>query len=331
MAKAELNLSKLSVKSVILFIATILVGVLIGGGIGLTIAPNEQGDVVIESEYSIELAEEQVPAIIETEDGEIEIISAPTVDMIDSQQVIDEEALEELDLGQGAWYDISSPEAYKNATLGKCIDMDGKYGAQCVDLSSNFAYEYTGRWWSTCGTGAAYGLWDCRDQNAGVEYELITDTHSLQAGDWVIFGGGQYGHVGMALGGYNNGYIALLGQNQGGGSCNGGGAAVNIINMSLTTFRGAFRPKMYVKPVAPEPKPELPISNCTKWHVAKGDTMGKIMLECENTVVYGEAMNDYAKTWYSLIMKPGQSVYEGWTTGTGYGLYYDDDIEHRTE
>ena len=49
--------------------------------------------------------------------------------------------------------------------------------------------------------------------------------------------------------------------------------------------------------------------------------MSKIMLECENTVVYGEAMNAYAKTWYSLIYVPGQSVYDGWNSKTGVGLH----------
>lgn len=81
----------------------------------------------------------------------------------------------------------------------------------------------------------------------------------------------------------------------------------------------------------PEPQPEIPVSGCVQWHVEQGDTMSRIMLECENTVQYGEAMDAYAKTWYSLVIKPGQSVYDGWTSGTGYGLYYNDDIEHRVE
>ena len=59
--------------------------------------------------------------------------------------------------------------------------------------------------------------------------------------------------------------------------------------------------------------------------------MSKIMLECEKTVVYGEAMDAYAKTWYSLIYKPNQSVYDGWHSNTGVGLYAGDDIEHRVK
>lgn len=326
---SKLNLYNINLKSIISAVAILLLGLLAGSGIGLNIAPD--GNITIETDYAIELADEQVPTLIENAEGEIEELATPTVESIDGKQAIDEE---KLDFGHGEYHDISSSDAYKNAVLGKCIDLDGLYGAQCVDLFADFHYNYTGRWLSTNGTGAAYGLWDARDYNADDDYVLITDATQLQPGDWVIFSGGQYGHVGMALGYYNNGYIALLGENQGGSSCTGGGSSANIINMSLKTFRGAFRPKTYVKPdpaPEPEPQPEIPVSGCVSWHVEQGDTMSKIMLECENTVQYGEAMDAYAKTWYSLVIKPGQSVYDGWTSGMGYGLYYNDDIEHRVE
>jgi hypothetical protein len=57
--------------------------------------------------------------------------------------------------------------------------------------------------------------------------------------------------------------------------------------------------------------------------------MSKIMMDCEGTIQYGEVMNEYAKTWYSLIYKPNQSVYDGWNSPSGVGLYAGDDIEHR--
>lgn len=310
-----------------IFIKTLIptiIALLAGFGIHVAITHTETGETVIDISATIELAKEQVPTILETSDGEVEV-SVPTVELVESNQIIDEG---ELDFGHGEWHDISTPEAYKNSVYGKCIDLDGKWGSQCVDGFADFNYQYTGRWLSTCGTGSARGLWDCAEYNAGTEYELITDPLALQAGDWIIFDGGQYGHVGMALGRYNNGYIALLGENQGGTPCSGGGSAFNIINMSLKTFKGAFRPKIYIKP-EPTPEPIIPITGCVEWWVEKGDTMSKIMLECENTVVYGEPMNEYAKTWYSLIYKPGQSVYEGWQSDTGVGLYAGDEIEHK--
>ena len=313
------------IKNWLIFIIATVLGVF-GGSIITTNIKVEDGVVEIDTRVSIQLAEEQVPAVLETLEGNVEELPLPTVEEIDSNTLIDEE---NLDFGQGEYHDISSPEAYKNAVLGKCIDLDGKYGAQCVDGFADFNYNYTGRWLTTCGTGTARGLWDCAEENAGDDYILITNPLDLQSGDWIVFDSGQYGHVGMALGGYNNGYIALLGENQGGASCYGGGAAFNIINMSLRTFKGAFRPKIYIKP-EPEPEP-IPISGCVEWYVEEGDTMSRIMLECENTIVYGEAMDNYAKTWYSKLFKPGQSVYDGWRSETGVGLYAGDDIEHRTE
>jgi hypothetical protein len=99
--------------------------------------------------------------------------------------------------------------------------------------------------------------------------------------------------------------------------------------MSLKTFKGAFRPKIYIKP---EPvAPIIPITGCVQWYVEHGDTMSKIMLECENTVVYGEPMNEYARSWYSMIFKPGQSVYDGWMSESGVGLYAGDEIEHKVD
>lgn len=58
----------------------------------------------------------------------------------------------------------------------------------------------------------------------------------------------------MALGPVKNGYVALLGENQGGRYCQGGGAATNIINISIKNLIGFYRPKAYVKP-APAPTP----------------------------------------------------------------------------
>lgn len=328
--KQTINLKNLNWKSVISAIAILLLGLLAGSGIGLNIAPD--GNITIETDYAIELADEQVPTLIENAEGEIEELAAPTVESIDSDANFDDSQIP--DFGMGAWRDMSSPAAYTNAVLGVHLDFDGVHGEQCVDPFAEFHYNYTGRWLSTNGTGAAYGLWDAAEYNAGEDYDLITDPAMLKPGAWAVFGGGQYGHVGMVVGYYNNGYIALLGANQGGEPGINGGAAVNIINMSLKNFRGAFYPKMWAQPEpepTPEPQPEIPVSGCVQWHVEQGDTMSRIMLECENTVQYGEAMDAYAKTWYSLVIKPGQSVYDGWTSGTGYGLYYNDDIEHRVE
>lgn len=326
MPKFNINLKELDWQKIVALLAVLIVGLLGGWGLTAVYNPNEK---TIELETnSIELAPEQVEATVTTESGEEEVVDIPTVEEVTSNQVIEEDTPDE---GLGEYHDTSSPQAYKNATLGKCTDVDGKYGAQCFDLASDFWKNYAGRWLSSCGTGAAKGTLNCYEYNAGNEFVMIWNANELQAGDWVVFDSGQYGHIGMAMGNYNNGYVTLLGQNQGGASCSGGGSSANIINISLKSFKGAFRPKSYIKPEpkpAPTPTP-IPVTGCTEWDVLKGHTMSFIMASCEGGVVYGEAMDNYAKTWYSRIVKPGQSVYEGWNTGTHYGLYAGDTIDHK--
>lgn len=146
--------------------------------------------------------------------------------------------------------DVVSPQTYIDHTINQVIDVDGLYGCQCVDLFSDFHYAYTGRWLSTAGTGAAYGLWYANQYNAGNDYILITDPAELKPGDIVIFSGGDYGHVGMATSGHHDGFVTLLGENQGGVPCAEGGSTTNIIEMNLDGFMGAFRPKIYIE----EPK-----------------------------------------------------------------------------
>lgn len=208
-------------------------------------------EVVIENASKIELSENQeIETKIETEDGDIEVLSLPVIETIDGGE-IDEDYDPDRD-GQGANYNIKTPQAFADDTLGKCITMGNKFGAQCVSLARAYWESYTTRSFSTCGTGMAKGAWNCKEENAGSEFDLIYDKNKLQSGDWIIFDGGKYGHVGMALGNPNKGYISLLGENQGGTSCAGGGSATNIINISLKNFVGAFRPKIYEVPKVPD-------------------------------------------------------------------------------
>lgn len=306
-----------------------IVGVLVGANVFPNTEYKSNTEFVLD-DYKIELSVKPVDTILETEDGNIQVDQYPTVEAIDGGNINCENE-SECGLGQYIYAPTETYTQFKDYTIGKCWNTDGYFGSQCWDLGDLFWQNYAGRNLSTCGTGGAKGAWLCKDQNAGNEFDLITDKTQLQAGDWVIFNGGQWGHVGMALGSYNNGYVALLGQNQGGSPCEQGGSSTNIINISLKDFAGAFRPKTYEKP-SPEPTPSpIPTTGCDYWNVKEGDTMSGIMLTCENTVVYGEAMNNYAKTWYSLYAVPNQSVYDGWNSATGVGLYADDTIEHRTK
>ncbi|MBO7731342.1 MAG: hypothetical protein J6S67_02265 [Methanobrevibacter sp.] len=320
---------KLNYKKYIMYAIVLIVAILSGAGIDVVVRPNENGDMVVETSFSLHLSSKQKPALVDTAEGEIEVTDIVTVESVDGNQLFIECPVDEPECGLGRYIyaPVDTPTAFKDYTLGGCWNTDGVYGAQCWDLADMFWQNYAGRNFSTCGTHKAKGSWECKEYNAGNEFSLITDKTKLQTGDWIIFGSGEYGHVGMSVGSYNNGYIALLGQNQGGSPCDGGGSSANIINISLNSFVGAFRPKSYEKP-EPEPTP-IPVSGCVLWHVKRGDTMSKIMMECEGTIQYGEVMNEYAKTWYSLIVKPNQSVYDGWNSPSGVGLYAGDDIEHR--
>lgn len=320
-----------NIKKIIAAIVILVLGVF-GGAVGktvLTVETNDEGKTVvkIESENQIELSTESVPTEIETADGVIETIDAPTVESVDTGNIA-AECPEGEECGQGRYIyaPTETPQAFKDYTIGQCWNTDGYYGAQCWDLGDLFWQNYAGRNLSTCGTGAAKGIWNCKEQNAGDEFELITDPTQLQVGDWVIFNNGTYGHVGMALGGYNGGYVALLGQNQGGYACEGGGSSTNIINISLKSFAGAFRPKSYIKP-EPQPEPTPVADSCDRIEVKKGDTMGAIMKRCEGEIRWGEAMNEYAKTWKSTKYMLYPTVYDGWASTGGYGLFAGDVIE----
>lgn len=80
---------------------------------------------------------------------------------------------------------------------------------------------------------------------------------------------------------------------------------------------------------SPEPTPEpTPVSSCTTWKLDRGDTLSKIMKACKGYVDWSE-MSTYAQHWYSTYYRPNQSVYSGWNSYTGVGLYAGDTIYYK--
>lgn len=288
----------------------------------------------------IKYSGENLPALIDGlgEVTEIDGEEIPTVEVVDGGLFEDiANGLTPVegdykDLGWSEYYDTSSPEAFKNDTLGKCIVGNNIYGAQCVSLARVFWWSYADRDVSTCGTGMAKGMMNCAEENAGDDFLVYwrNDMYQIQAGDWLVFDGGLYGHIGMALGGVNDNYVALLGENQGGRECYGGGAATNIINASLSQLIGFYRPKAYVKPApTPEPTPVLP-DKCDIRDVLWGDTLGAIMQECEGEIIWGETMDEYAKHWHSSKYGYFDTVYDGWRSENGVGLFAGDTIIYQS-
>lgn len=256
-------------KWIIGIVVIVICGLLTGVGIKLNIDFNNLT-------ATIEYSAESQPAIITEENG-IELEGeVPTVESVDNNmQVLEpeaEECPEGEECGLGSFVpvlDVKTPQGFAKEVLGRCINVDNYAGSQCWDLMDAFFENYAKHSLYTCGTGAAKGTIQdgCWQKNATDKFVMIWEKTKLQAGDIVVFSTGRWGHIGMAMGDYNNGYITLLGQNQGGASCPGGGAAGNIINISLKDFIGAFRPKSFIKPEpkpTPKPTPKNPDSGIIK-------------------------------------------------------------------
>ena len=267
------------------YIAGLVAGLAVAAGIiaGAAININiEQGKVNATITYS----QEEIPATLYTDQGqEIETTEyngnfIPTVDEVDGGMFEDETTGlsvaegEYEDLGWAETYNVSSPEAFRDDTLNKCIYANNRFGAQCVSLARVYWWSYADRDVSTCGTGMAKGMMNCANQNAGDDFLVFWGNQGIQDGDWVVSEGGQYGHICMALGPVVNGYVACLGENQGGRKCDKGGAATNIINYNVKNVIGYYRPKAYIKP---EPTPEPTPTEEVTYTIKRGDTLGGIL------------------------------------------------------
>lgn len=196
---------------------------------------------------------------------------------------------------------------------------DGK-GLQC---SKYTAYLATGRMeYST--THPDYGPVNGKDvvnylvRNYGWKYIETPVAGAIGSGGFNTL----YGHTAMYL--YSlGGNLAMV------NDANYTPLAVSTHPMDISGWIWAV-PGDYTPTPEPTPEPPVePVADCKSINVVVGDSMGKIMLECEGYVEYGKAMQEYAKTWFSTLVKPGQSVYEGWMSAGGVGLYAGDVIERR--
>lgn len=135
-------------------------------------------------------------------------------------------------------------------------------------------WQQLGRWLSTGGTGAARGCWTVsKNENAGNDFDLITNKKDVQRGDVVVFGFGEFGHIGYADEDYNGGtYIRLLGQNQ------TADMKFSVVNVSMAQFLGAFRYKAWrrVEP-QPQPTPKPDKKGEVSYKYKAGDTFGQVI------------------------------------------------------
>lgn len=146
--------------------------------------------------------------------------------------------------------DISSYDAFKEATLGNGYDVDGVYGFQCVDMAKLLAGN-AGRsapYWLSLPDGYAYEGWTVdsnREYNRGDLFELITERKDVRKGDLVVLAGTTAfpsGHIAFADSDWYDGilYAYLLGQNQVDPNYTTG-HIVTLTNVGVSGFLGAFR------------------------------------------------------------------------------------------
>lgn len=146
--------------------------------------------------------------------------------------------------------DISSFEAFLADVLGNSYDVDGLYGAQCVDMAKLLAGNAgrTSPYWLSRPDGYAYQGWTdiySREYNGYAYFDFVYDKSAVIVGDLVVLNNtssNPYGHIAFATTNWNAGTTVapLLGQNQENPSATVG-YKNTITNVNVTTFLGAFR------------------------------------------------------------------------------------------
>ena len=252
MAKKKKKANKINPQLLAEIIAPIVVFIAGCAGIGIAVEL-DKGSINVKIDYA------ETP-VITGDEGEIEEV--PTIEEIDGggkfqdmNNLGDAESAIYYELGSIEQVDTTSPEAFKNSTLGRCIVADNYFGAQCVSLARAFWWDYAGFDVSTCGTGLAKGMMNCYEDNARDKFKVIWNTSEIQEGTWIVLDGQTTGHICMALGPVTQGYVSCLGENQGGAICDYGigGSGTNIINLSVKNFIGGYTPLTYIPKPVPTP------------------------------------------------------------------------------
>lgn len=124
-----------------------------------------------------------------------------------------------------------------NANNNKYIDMDGYYGAQCVDLYSKYTSSFVGG--RPKPVGYAPEIFNNYDTSV---YTRFDKNQAGRPGDVVVWGKGTYtplGHVAVVVGDNGNGTLRVLQSN----ATAAGSAGNSIIsNMSKSALLGYLRP-----------------------------------------------------------------------------------------
>ena len=136
---------------------------------------------------------------------------------------------------------VSTPDAFYQNVIGKGFDEG--FGLQCVAGFKEFTYSLNGKI-VACNEGKAKNYAYQESQICEMGFTKHSG-NTLYNGDWVVFGGSEYGHIAM----YYNG--KFLGQNQIGGDIYAG-SPFTLAGVSLPILC-CYRPNIY----ANLPKPSV--------------------------------------------------------------------------
>lgn len=141
---------------------------------------------------------------------------------------------------------MAALDAFVDRFTDDCVDVDGWFGCQCMDLSIRWAsFLGLGTWHA----GAAVGMWD--EAPEGWQRIANGPDNAPEPGDVVVWGYalGEHGHTAICLTA-NGGSFRSLDQNYPAGSERGSPAAV--ISHGYHGVLGWFHPTT-LEPVPPKP------------------------------------------------------------------------------
>ena len=197
--------------------------------------------------------------------------------------------------------------------LGKRVDVDGLYGAQCFDLFNRFKIDHVdGK--AASGYNYAKELYPEVGGNPSKFTQLPLS--KAEYGDWVIWGPGSEtgyaGHVGMFMEQQGN-RILTFGQNQGPGANLSTGKAASEDTITTNGVLGVLRPKLSGSGSGKEK-----IGNYLK-EISSGN-YGKKMIKMPGKNVKTPYVNLNAPETYSTLDDPKfrkSSLFGGSSTGLG--------------
>lgn len=153
-------------------------------------------------------------------------------------------------------------DEFRDGIMDNGYEVDAVAGCQCVDIAKllNWNFGWTSPYWSTGGTGYAYGGWTvqaAREFNTGTECTLVNNLADVKRGDLIVLDASplnEAGHVTLADEDYDgSGYLWCVGQNQGGTPLPIGGTVVTRNHLGMDRFLGGFRYNTWQQPVPPHP------------------------------------------------------------------------------